>query len=184
MEGKTHKVVVVFTRDTEQDLIYAKSMNPEMEDSKALGELVLDEIKKAQNNENIEEGDVQVIQVVENSNVVGQKEFTATNLLLKANELVKKVLTSNEITETMREDLLSFYESSTKEAPDRVILTTRANVEGTKKLMESITQADYNEIVSLCKNGHKIPAIKKIRELTKWGLAESKWCADEICEKI
>jgi len=90
MEGKNHKIVVVFTRDTEQDLIYARAMNPSMDDSKALGELVLDEIKKAQNNENIEEGDVQVIQVVEDSNAIGQKEFTATNLLIEANELVKK----------------------------------------------------------------------------------------------
>jgi len=84
----------------------------------------------------------------------------------------------------MRDDLLKFYETSTKESPNKVVLTTKANSSSNTRLMESISQIDYNEIVSFCKNGQKIPAIKKIRVLTGWGLKESKDCADEICEKI
>jgi ribosomal protein L7/L12 len=180
MEGKSHKVVVVFTRDTEQDLIYAKAMNPSMDDSKALGELVLDEIKKSQLNENIAEGDVQVVKIIDNADEVEKQECQSAKYIARAREACRSILTTNVITDEIRKELLTLFEETgnydnggTREIK---VVSTFAGM--STHIRSRISRQDYDEISAFLNSGHKISAIKRIRELANWGLKEAKDCAD------
>lgn len=178
MENKKHKVIVEFVRDTEEDLPYSRSFNPMLPDTQGLGELVLDEIRKAQLNENITEGDVKVVQVIDDTEEVEKQESEALKHILRAREVCRTILTSTTITDEMRKDFLGFFEETNNYEKEMQVI--KVPFTGTTtNIKTKIHTQDYKFISDLIRQGHKIPAIKKVRELTKWGLKDSKDCVDQ-----
>ena len=158
-------------------LPYARAFSPDVDEKIALGDLLLDEIKKAQINENIEEGDVQVVEVIGGSEEAEKKESKATSYLIQAREISRTILTSSTITDEMRKNFLQFFEETSGYDKElREIITPIRG--GGGFLYAKIALKDYEEVNSLMKNSKKIPAIVKIRQLTGWGLIEVKDCAD------
>lgn len=179
--GETHKVVVEFTRNTDSDLPYAMALNPNGEESKMLGELVLDEISKSQLNENIEKGEVKIVQVIMDNKEVEKENSEAAAQVLKAMDFCRTVLTSNSLTENIRITALEFLEScDTKAVNSRLFYLTHPFTGGKFE----ISREQFVQIEESLKTHKKIPAIKTIRDLTQWGLKDAKDCADKIADSL
>ena len=78
---------------------------------------------------------------------------------------LKKVILDSQTPYEIREEALELYTGN-----DQGIKTVYGNLSGSF----TITPASYTDIQNLILDNRKIPAIKMLREITCWGLKESK----------
>lgn len=170
---KQHKVIVEFLRDTDEDRSFASAIDPDAEFSDNLGALLLDELMNARDSNTITQGDMRVIEVIEDAASQDEIEKTALMEVIEARKLAELILTKNTISEEIRTSAFKLIENTT-------VLLDHGNCLRNPNTGEKckLVVGDMKWIRDQLKSGQRISAIKKVRELTQWGLKDAKECCD------
>jgi ribosomal protein L7/L12 len=94
---------------------------------------------------------------------------------LKLGIYLKKILSVNHLNDEIRTKCVDIFEKASSFVGSFVKVQYKHESLSGDFL---ISRTDYEDISNLLKENKKIPAIKKIRELTGWGLVYAKCCSD------
>lgn len=169
MEPLQHRLLIEIIRNTDDIIPFARAKYPDYTDENALQRLALDELREADEKEIFEYDSATVVGFNDDADLAIKKEIESRRFVKVFREFVKKVLSSNSLTEEIRKEAVQLFDRSTVlEDIKNMYFTIPSGLEA------SFSLQDVEEIKELMKYGNRIPAIKRVREITKWSLLDSK----------